>query len=89
MYEYSVVCRADPNVDELRIDAVVTAFNLYGQSTTSVVVSKTAQESSVADLIDLTNMRFKKQPYVDGMLDKAIDEGDFADFEFDGSCEGD
>lgn len=83
-YEYAVIGRADPHADEFRIDAVVTAANLYGEAKTSIVVPRNVNDSSVADLIDMGTMRFKKPPDVDGHLEKAISTSDFSAFEFDG-----
>jgi len=84
-YEYAVIGRADPHADEFRIDAVVTAANLYGEAKTSIVVPRNLKDSSVADLIDMSTMRFKQPPDVDGHLEKAISARDFSAFEFDGS----
>lgn len=84
-YEYAVIGRADPHADEFRIDAVVTAANLYGETKTSIVVPRNVKDSSVADLIDMGTMRFKQPPDVDGHLEKAINASDFSGFEFDGS----
>jgi hypothetical protein len=84
-YEYAVMGRADPHADEFRIDAVVTAANLYGEAKTSIVVPRYLKESSVADLIDIDTMRFKQPPDVDGHLEKAITANDFSAFEIDGS----
>lgn len=84
-YEYAVVGRADPYADEFRIDAVVTAANLYGEAKTSIVVPRNLKDSSVVDLIDMSTMRFKQQPDVDGHLERAISAKDFSAFEFDGS----
>ena len=83
--EYAVVGRADPHADEFRIDAVVTAANLYGEFKTSIVVPRTLNDNSVADLIDMSTMRFKLPPDVDGILKKAISASDFSAFEFEGS----
>jgi hypothetical protein len=88
-YEYTVVGRADPHAGEFRIDAIVTAANLYGEVKTSIVVPKNMKDSSVADLIDMTTMRFKKPPHVDSLLDRAISASDFSAFEFDGLREDD
>jgi hypothetical protein len=82
-YEYSVVSRADPQADELRIDAVVTAANLYGEVKTSIVVRKKIEDKAVADLIDLKTIAFKERPYVYVMLQQA--DRDFTNFEFDGA----
>lgn len=84
-YEYAVIGRADPHADEFRIDAVVTAANLYGEAKTSIVVPRNVKDSSVADLIDMGTMRFKQPPDVVGHLEKAISASDFSAFEFDGS----
>ena len=84
-YEYAFIGRADPYADEFRIDAVVTAANLYGDAKTSIVVPRNLKDSSVADLIDMSTMRFKQPPDVDGHLEKAISAKDFSAFEFDGS----
>lgn len=84
-YEYAVIGRADPHADEFRIDAVVTAANLYGEAKTSMVVPRNLKDSSVADLIDLSTMRFKQSPDVVSHLEKAISASDFSAFEFDGS----
>jgi hypothetical protein len=84
-YEYAVIGRADPHADEFRIDAVVTAANLYGEAKTSIVVPTNLKDTSVADLIDMCTMRFKHPPDVDGHLERAISASDFSAFEFDGS----
>jgi hypothetical protein len=84
-YDYAVIGRADPYADEFRIDAVVTAANLFGEAKTSIVVLRNLIDSSVADLIDMSTMRFKHPPDVDGHLAKAISASDFSAFEFDGS----
>lgn len=84
-YEYAVIGWADPHADDFRIDAVVTAANLYGEVKTSIVVQRNLKDSSVADLIDMSTMRFKQPPYVDGHLERAISARDFSAFEFDGS----
>ena len=84
-YEYAVIGRADPNGDEFRIDAVVTAANLYGEVKTSILVARNLKDSSVAELIDLSTMRFKQPPDVDGHLEKAISARDLSAFEFDGA----
>jgi hypothetical protein len=84
-YEYAVIGRANPHADEFRIDAVVTAANLFGETKTSIVVPRNLKDSSVADLIDMSTMRFKQPPDVDGHLEKAISASDFSAFEFDGS----
>lgn len=84
-HEYAVVGRADPHADEFRIYAVVTAANLYGEFKTSIVVPRTLNDSSVADLIDMSTMRFKQPPDVDGLLERAISASDFSAFEFEGS----
>lgn len=86
-YEYTVVGRADPHADEFRIDAVVTARNLYGEVKTTLVIPKNVKDSAVDELIDLTTMRFRERPDVDGLLEKAISASDFSAFEFDGSGE--
>jgi hypothetical protein len=87
VYEYAVIGRADPHADEFRIDAVVTAANLYGEAKTSIVVPRNLKDSLVADLIDMSTMCFKQPPDVDGHLEKAISASDFSAFEFDGSRE--
>ena len=84
-YEYAVIGRADPHAEEFRIDAVVTAANLYGEAKTSIVVPRNLKDSAVTDLIDMSTMRFKQPPDVDGHLQKAISANDFSAFEFDGS----
>jgi len=84
-YEYAVIGRADPHADEFRIDAVVTAANLYGEAKASFVVPRDLKESSVADLIDMNKMRFKQLPDMDGHLEKAITANDLSAFEIDGS----
>jgi hypothetical protein len=84
-YEYAVIGRADPHADEFRIDAVVTAANLYGETKISIVVAKNVKDSSVADLIDMDTTRFKQPPDVNGHFEKAVNAGDFSAFEFDGS----
>jgi hypothetical protein len=84
-YEYHVIGRADPYADEFRIDAVVTAANLYGEAKTCIVVPKHLKVSSVTDLIDMSTLRFKQPPDMDGHLEKAISASDFSAFEFDGS----
>jgi predicted metal-dependent hydrolase len=84
-YEYAVIGRADPHADEFRIDAVVTAANLYGDTKTSIGVPRNLKHTSVADLIDMSTMRFKQPPDVDGHLKRAISASDFSAFEFDGS----
>jgi len=84
-YEYAVIGRADPHADEFRIDAVVTAANLYGEAKTSIVVPRNLKDSFVADLIDMSTMRFKQRPDMDGELEKAISANDLSAFEFDGS----
>lgn len=85
VYEYAVFGRADPQSDEFRIDAVVTTANLYGEAKTSIVVPRNLKDSLVADLIDMSTMRFKQPPDVDGHLENAINASDFSAFEFDGS----
>lgn len=82
-YEYAVIGWADPHADEFRIDAIVTAANLYGEAKTSIVVPRNLKDSSVADLIDMSTMRFKQPPEVVGHLEKAVSAIDFQDFEFD------
>lgn len=84
-YEYAVIGRADPHGDEFRIDAVVTAANLYGEAKTSIVVPRNLKDCSVADLIDMSTMRFYQTPDVVGLHEKAISESDFSAFELDGS----
>ncbi len=84
-YEYPVIGRADPHSDEFRIDAIVTAANLYGEAKTSIVVPKKFKDSAVTDLIDMSTLRFKQPPDMDGHLEKAISASDFSAFEFDGS----
>lgn len=84
-YEYAVIGRADPHADEFRIDAGVTAANLYGEAKTSIVVQRNLKDSSVADLVDMSTMRFKQTPDVDGHLEKAISASDSSAFEFDES----
>lgn len=84
-YEYAVIGWADPHADEFRIDAVVTAANLYGEVKTCIVVPRSLKDSSVADLIDMSTMRFKQPPDTEGHLEKAISARDFSAFEFDGS----
>lgn len=84
-YEYAVIGRADPYADEFRIDAVVTAANMYGEAETSIAVPRSVKDSSVADLIDMGTMRFKQPPDVVGHLEKAISASDFSAFEFDGA----
>ncbi len=84
-YEYPVIGRADPHADEFRIDAVVTAANLYGEAKTSIVVPKNFKYSAVTDLIDMSSLSFKQPPHMDGHLEKAISASDFSAFEFDGS----
>lgn len=84
-YEYAVIGRADPHAVEFRIDAVVTAANLYGEAKTYIVVPKNLKDSSVTDLIDMSTMRFKQPPDMEGHLKKAISARDFSAFEFDGS----
>jgi hypothetical protein len=49
------------------------------------VVPRNLKDSSVADLIDMSTMRFKQPPDVDGHLERAISASDFSAFEFDGS----
>lgn len=84
-YEYAVIGRADPHANEFRIDAVITAANLYGEAKTCIVVPRNLKDSSVADLVDVSTLRFKQPPDMDGHLEKAISAGDFSAFEFDGS----
>ena len=84
-YEYAVIGRADPHADEFCIDAVVTAANLYGEAKTSIVVPRNLKDSFVADLIDMSTMRFKQRPDMDGELEKAISANDLSAFEFDES----
>ncbi len=75
-YEYPVIGWADPHADEFRIDAVVSAANLYGEVKTCIVVPRNLKDSSVAYLIDMSTLRFK-QP-------KAISAKDLSVIEFDG-----
>lgn len=84
-YEYVVIGRADPHADEFRIDAVVTAANLYGEVKTSIVVPRNLKDSSVADLIDMSTMRFKQPTDLVSQLEKAISTSDFSAIEIEGS----
>lgn len=84
-YEYAVIGWADPHADEFRIDAVVTAANLYGEAKTSIVVPRNLKDSSVENLIDTSTMCFKQPPDVYGHLEKAISANDLSAIEFDGS----
>lgn len=84
-YEYGVIGWADPHVEEFRVEAFVTAANLYGEARASLVIGKNVQEISVQDLIDPETLRFRQAPDTDGLLQKAIAERDFSNFEFDGA----
>lgn len=84
-YEYRVIGWADPHAEKLRVEAVVTAANLYGEARASLEIGKNVQETSVQDLIDPKTLRFRQAPDTDGLLQKAIKERDFSNFEFDGA----
>lgn len=84
-FEYRMIGWPEPSAEEFRVDAVVTAANLFGEVTERLVIAKTVQESSVDELIDPETMKFKKSPPVVGLLQQAVRGKDFSDFEFDGS----
>ena len=84
-YEYAVIGWADPFANDFRVDAVVTAANLYGEAKTSIVVARNVKYSSVEDLIDMSTMRFKQPTDVDGHVDDAIGKSNFKAFELDES----
>lgn len=84
-YEYRVIAWADPHAEEFRVEAVVTAANLYGEATASLVIGKNVQETSVQDLVDPKTLQFRQAPDTADLLQKSIAERDFSTFEFDGA----
>ena len=84
-YEYRMIGWVDPRAEEFRVEAVVTAANLYGERKESMTVVKTVTESSVYDLVDPETLKFRlPNEYVE-LLDAARSKRDFSDFEFDGA----
>ena len=83
-YEYRMVGWVDPRAEEFRVDAVVTAANLYGETNDTLKVGKTVIESSVHDLVDPETLKFRQPPEIVGFLTAALSKDDFSDFEFDG-----
>lgn len=83
-YEYRMIGWIDPHAEEFRVEAVVTAANLYGEEKEALAVVKTVIESSVYDLVHPDTLKFRQPPDNDGLLNAAISQSDFSDFEFDG-----
>jgi hypothetical protein len=84
-YEYRMIGWVDPHAEDFRVEAVVTAANLYGETKAIFTTEKTTLESSVSDLVDLETLKFHQRPEVVDLLTAAANQPDFSDFEFDGS----
>jgi len=84
-YEYRMIGWVDPRADEFRVEAVVTAANLYGDAKETLTVAATVIESSVYDLVDPETLKFRQPPEIVGFLTTAVRKNDLSDFEFDGA----
>jgi len=84
-YEYRIIGWADPLADDFRVEAIVTASNLYGEIKETLTVGKTVSEASVFDLIYPETLKFRKQPEIVDLLNAAANRHELSDFEFDGS----
>lgn len=84
-YEYRLIGWVDPRADDFRVEAVVTAANLYGEAREILAVGKMVIESSVYDLVDLENLKFRQPPEIVDFLTAAVRKNDLSDFEFDGA----
>jgi hypothetical protein len=84
-YQYRVIGWVDPRANEFRVDAVVTAANLYGEVTETLTVAKTVIESSVHELVDPETLMFRQRLEIVDLLTDAAKNSDLADFEFDGA----
>lgn len=85
-YEYSVIAWIDPRAEtNFRLEATVTAANLYGEVRETLSIGKTVTESQVGDLVDTDTMRFRCPPRIISQLsDKEIPLS-HNDLEFDGT----
>jgi hypothetical protein len=83
-YEYRAVGWADPHAEKFRVEAVVTAANLYGEATASLEIGKEVQEVSVQNLLDPKTLKFRQVPEIYDLLQRAPQEKVSSDFSFDG-----
>lgn len=85
-YEYRVVAWIDPLCEgDFRLEATVTAANLYGEIRETLAIGKTVGEIGVTELVDLATMRFRQPPEILGRIGDKENPLRQGDLEFDGS----
>lgn len=84
-YEYRMIGWADPHADEFKVEAVVTAANLYGEIKETIIIGKMVLENSVFDFVDSETLKFRQLPEIVELLSAAKDRQVVSDFEFDGA----
>jgi hypothetical protein len=87
-YEYAVIARIDPHVDQLGIEVTVTASNLHGEVCERIQIHSNAKQVAVSELVDMKTMRFFEPPPVDSLFEQAAIQEGFSAFELDG-CQWD
>jgi hypothetical protein len=85
-YEYSVIAWIDPRAEtNFRLEATVTAANLYGEVRETLSIGKTVTESQVGDLVDMDMMRFRCPLKIISQLSDKETPVSYDDVEFDGT----
>lgn len=85
-YEYHVIARVNPHAEtNFRLEATVTAANLYGEVRETLSIRKTVTESQVSDLVDMDTMRFRRPPRIISQLSDKENPLSHDDLEFDGT----
>jgi hypothetical protein len=85
-YEYRVIGWIDPRAEtNFRLEATVTAANLYGEVRETLSIGKTVTESQVGDLVDTDTMRFRRLPGIVSRMSDKESPLSHDNLEFDGT----
>lgn len=85
-YEYRLIAWIDPHAESnFRLEATVTAANLYGEVRETLSIGKTVTERQVGDLVDTDTMRFRLPPKIISQLNDKETPLSYKDLEFDGT----
>ena len=85
-HEYRVIGWIDPRAEtNFRLEAIVTAANLYGEVRKTLLIGKTVTESQLGDLVDMDTMRFRRPPEIVNQMTDKESPLRRDDLEFDGT----